>query len=162
MLLAVLSVNERRTLIEVKPMKKFLAVAAVSLSTMFGAAANAQDLSAQLADLSATCTAAPADCEAATLALMEALRASGLPEDQINAGIGAIVATVVNVANSLPAAQKQQLAGAVALASNPSVGFVGNSPAVLAQIEAANNITGALQSGGNVDTNVISQLGSGN
>ncbi|OUD08148.1 hypothetical protein BVC71_15185 [Marivivens niveibacter] len=144
-------------------MKKFLAVAAVSLSTMFGAAANAQvDLSAELAALNLTCSTDPASCQLATEALMQTLRNSGLPASEINAGIGAVVATVVNVANSLPPAQKQQLAGAVALASDPNVGFVGSSPEVLEQIAAANNITDALETGGDVDSNVISQLGSGN
>ncbi len=142
-------------------MKKFISAAAVTISLGLSSVAYAQelDLDALLADLSAACSNQPAQCDQFTADVMGTLQAAGLSEDALNQSIGAVIATITVVANSLPPGQKVQIAKAVNVAAG---GFQGNGPAVQAQIAAANGINTALANGGNVDNSVFSQLGSGN
>ena len=142
-------------------MKKFISAAAVTISLGLSSFAYAQelDLDALLADLSAACGNQPAQCDQFTADAMRTLQAAGLSEDALNQSIGAMIATITVVANSLPPGQKKQIANDVNVASG---GFQGNGPAVQAQINAANGINTALANGGNVDNSVFSQLGSGN
>ena len=142
-------------------MKKFISAAAVTISLGLGSVAQAQpfDLNALLADLSASCENIPADCANYTANALAALEAAGLSAEDLNASIGAMIATVTSVANSLPPAQKAQIASAVSVAAG---GVQGSGPAVDALISAANSINDALESGGNVDNSVYAQLGSNN
>jgi len=148
-------------------MKNILGAAVLSLTALFGASVNAQvvddfDLEATLASVREGCAATPEVCEVLTRNALQAIRASGLSEEVINANIGAVVATVVAVSSAAPPEVRAQLASAVSVAADPEVGFVGDSPVVAAQREAAATVGSVLEDGETVSEDVVSQLGSGN
>lgn len=141
-------------------MKKIIAAATLSTFVAFTAQAQEFDINTILSDLSAGCATAPADCAALTTAAMGAIRASGLPASVMNQHIGAVVSTVVAVSRTVPPAARAQLAAAVAVASDPNVGFVGNSAQIQQQIAAVQTLSTSLSGGGEVSDVIVSQFGS--
>ncbi|WP_162617602.1 hypothetical protein [Yoonia maritima] len=141
-------------------MKKFITATALSTVIAFSAQAQEFDINAVLSELSASCAAAPEDCAALTTTAMQAIRASGLPAEVMNQHIGAVVSTVVAVSRTVPPAARAQLAAAVAVASDPSVGFVGSSAQIQQQVAAVQTLATSLSGGGEVSDVIVSQFGS--
>ncbi len=128
---------------------------------------------ANAAVVRSTCESNPGGCAAATRNALQNVRTAaqtaGVSTSVVNNAVGAVIATVVSVGNSGTKSQAvmQQIAAAVQLAADPTVGFLPSSNAaeqatINARVTQALNVQQSFNNGSKVSQQVLAQLGSGN